>query len=248
MSEADDKNRGSRVYLEALEKAGEKGFAPIGWLYTGVMSLLMRGGLASMDGSGCFFLNQEGAALLARWRSEDALPAPAPSAAAEDRQRTPEEEELEQLRVQLAGCGVAALGWSPDGQAATPDMYGWSPSYADVLKLRRAFDKISGGRSPDEILEGSSLQEADAAPLSMYDLRGLSEAVRGRLLGLVEELEILERSPRYDEDYKIARCPWLTRSGFARLRPLIAALEREFKSGIGSDGTQPKEAISDEDA
>lgn len=59
----------------------------------------------------------------------------------------------EQLEVQLAGCGVAALGGTSGEQVAKKGDFGWSPSYADVLKLRRAFDKIAGGRSPDQVLE-----------------------------------------------------------------------------------------------
>lgn len=60
----------------------------------------------------------------------------------------------EQVLVQLAGCGVAALGGTSDPQVAKPGDYGWSPAYGDVLKLRLAFEKLAVGRSPDQVLEG----------------------------------------------------------------------------------------------
>ncbi len=42
--------------------------------------------------------------------------------------------EIEQLQVQLAGCGVAALGGTKD--PAKEGDYGWSPAYQDCLDLR----------------------------------------------------------------------------------------------------------------
>lgn len=46
--------------------------------------------------------------------------------------------EVEQLRVQLAGCSVAALGGTND--PAKKGDWGWSPAYQDVLDLRLKYD------------------------------------------------------------------------------------------------------------
>ena len=49
-------------------------------------------------------------------------------------------EEVEQLRVQLAGCGVAALGGIKGKLLIKRGGYGWSASYQDVVNLRKKFE------------------------------------------------------------------------------------------------------------
>ena len=63
---------------------------------------------------------------------------------------------MERFEVQLAGCSVAALGGISPYYLAAPDSYSWSPAYADVVKLRLAFERLAGGRSPDQVLEDTS--------------------------------------------------------------------------------------------
>ena len=46
--------------------------------------------------------------------------------------------EVEQLRVQLAGCGVAALG----GNGCSKGDYGWSVVFEDVKKLRSEMERL----------------------------------------------------------------------------------------------------------
>ena len=50
------------------------------------------------------------------------------------------EDETEQLRVQLAGCSVAALGWIKN--TAKKGDYGWSVAYQDVLDLRLKYEEL----------------------------------------------------------------------------------------------------------
>lgn len=49
-------------------------------------------------------------------------------------------ERIDQLNVQLAGCGVAAIGFS---DYASHGDYGWSSSYQDVVNLRLKYEDLS---------------------------------------------------------------------------------------------------------
>ena len=54
--------------------------------------------------------------------------------------------EVEQMRVQLAGCSTAAMGYCRDGVAGQEchrGMYGWSVALEDVKKLYEAYDARS---------------------------------------------------------------------------------------------------------
>lgn len=52
------------------------------------------------------------------------------------------EKEVEQLHVQLAGCGVAALGWANHPVEVRQGDYGWSQSFQDVLDLRAKYETL----------------------------------------------------------------------------------------------------------
>ena len=66
-------------------------------------------------------------------------------------------DEVEQLRVQLAGCGVAAFGYAKGKNDCKKGDYGWSQSFEDVKTL---WDKYLDLRKATlfyaEIIRGTS--------------------------------------------------------------------------------------------
>jgi hypothetical protein len=81
---------------------------------------------------------------------------------------------VSQLEVQLAGCGVAALGWSQGEHKAKLGDYGWSASYGDVLSLRARYELLVNarrvpGRRPRVVIE---------SPLSPANGRTFEQNIR----------------------------------------------------------------------
>jgi hypothetical protein len=76
-------------------------------------------------------------------------------------------EQIERLRVQLAGCLAAADGAHSEAQQAPRGSYGWSPAYQAVLELRQRFDEVSEELERRR-LAGGAVQVVDAAQQAAY--------------------------------------------------------------------------------
>jgi len=72
--------------------------------------------------------------------------------AATEKELAAEKEAHERTRVQLAGCGVAALGGTSPEQVAKPGDWGYSASYGDVLALRIKYEEERAAREAAELL------------------------------------------------------------------------------------------------
>ena len=88
-------------------------------------------------------------------------------------------DEVDQLRVQLAGVSVAALGGTSEPVIAKEGDYGWSVAYQDTLDLRRKFDQAREALERIEsICDGSQQVNLIAikaiAKAALAALRGIS--------------------------------------------------------------------------
>lgn len=100
------------------------------------------------------------------------------------------EEEVEQLRVQLAGCSVAALGGKDDLQ---PGDYGWSASYSDVVVLRKRMEELE---KENRQLKVEKEMRGQGLPVSVREVRDVDydflvslEKENRRLFNKVRDLE-----------------------------------------------------------
>lgn len=97
-------------------------------------------------------------------------------------------DELDRLRVQLAGCLTAAEGHTAD--PAKQGDYGWSPAYQAVLELRVKFDRLDAETPPMPPAEAQRI----ADDICKRGRREEREARAGRcLLKLCQSLGCPER-------------------------------------------------------
>lgn len=82
-------------------------------------------------------------------------------------------EDVNQLHLQLAGCGVAAMGVTDPKQVAKPGAYGYSGSYQDTLDLRRKYDAL--------VVEHTLLKE------KVNRVRGHARAMLEKIVVLLSE-------------------------------------------------------------
>lgn len=82
------------------------------------------------------------------------------------------------LRIQLAGCGVAAAGGTSGPVVANEGEYGWSPSYQSVLDLRIERDALAKRVADLDVLLRRSLGEmGEMGPGSEGKFRSAEEMV-----------------------------------------------------------------------
>lgn len=68
-------------------------------------------------------------------------------------------ERVEQLQVQLAGCGVIAMGYDEKDNPIKHGEYGWSQSLEDVRTLRKRWESLDKGEFARQYNENLELKE-----------------------------------------------------------------------------------------
>ena len=88
------------------------------------------------------------------------------------------EDKIEQLRVQLAGCGVAALGYAKGKNDCKKGGYGWSQSFEDVKTLWAKYSAV--------------LKQVDLADDTIDKLTARCKGYEVRLNEVLKRIEIQE--------------------------------------------------------
>jgi hypothetical protein len=122
--------------------------------------------------------------------------------------------DLDQLRVQLAGCLTAAEGWGIEVPAKQGD-YGWSPAYQATLELRRMYETLL----KEKTVDNCELCAAQGEPVTKEPIEEKSYAVEppaGFLLVKVgsdcrpatdEDIEDVEQKVRGELEEKYPNLP-----------------------------------------
>ncbi|MDP4224871.1 MAG: hypothetical protein Q8910_00675 [Bacteroidota bacterium] len=88
--------------------------------------------------------------------------------------------EIDQLRVQLSGCSVAALGGIYE--YAKPGDYGWSPAYQDVVELRRRYEELLKNQGDTNIYNNYITIDTESFNGTEDDARKFAEMIRDKII------------------------------------------------------------------
>ena len=96
-------------------------------------------------------------------------------------------EEADRLRVQLVGCGVAALGYATGKNAIEKGSYGYSASFQDVVDLQDKYQKLRGK------IDKAQVRLEQARILSVKEPMQLSDRIN--LNGIIREAQSYLKQP-----------------------------------------------------
>ena len=142
---------------------------------------------------------------------------------------------VEQLEVQLAGCGAAALGHGVvTGVAVADGEYGWSASYEDVLSLRQKYEyaKTILREFLSDARVRAAVGDAEAVRIvqDVLDTEELPPAAKAKMAELFPQQEEWEPQTYKMGSYLTDLILWLFNSG--KLRSIaVSDIAKEISPG-----------------